>query len=258
MKTFRGVISIAADIALRKMRAGVTRFGRTDSTAGKPREVYLAGCASIAGQLASEGFTFSRSGPHCRRRRGEFVDEIAFQSSPSNVAGEYVALWIHVYVRSKRIKQWRKEHPLPGSVAHDFVLGGQIGNLLPSASWLEWNLALDPAREIDDAMQTIRNVALPYFKMSDDIGSLASRVTEGEVAGIHPVAGLELLLCFASRRAAEDSITAFFRRRPDLLPVYLQTLDRYRLEGVPAYYPNHSAKDLAKVTIVYGLTPSVR
>src|SRR2546427_10589160 len=97
---------IISDIARRRKRAGQTRFGRAASVAEAPKHVFATGCAAIARTFAVDGYRFAASGPHLSRRFNDFEFRIAFQSSRDNIAGEYVALWIHVLVRSRVLKEW--------------------------------------------------------------------------------------------------------------------------------------------------------
>jgi len=54
---------------------------------------------------------------------------------------------------------------------------------------------------------------------------------------------------------ADRALASFFRRRPELLAEYLKSLPRLAAEGVPDYLGGGYAQDLAKATIVFGLTP---
>src|SRR5262249_26533332 len=181
MKKFEDIGGVSFDIALRKKRAGETRFGRSDSSAEKPKDVFRAGCAEIAGQF--NGFVFSKSKHTAKRKRGDLTDEIWFQSSHNNVAGEYVAVWIHAGVQSLRIKEWRAAHPYPGSIVPDRIAGDQIGNLRAKPAWLEWNLAHNRDKQIASAVETIRELVLPFFRRFDDLDALASVLAREEIPG---------------------------------------------------------------------------
>jgi hypothetical protein len=119
--------------------------------AEKPRDVILCACEMIAGQLTKDGFSFVRSGPKFKRVHGDRVFSIMFQSDRNNIAGKRAAVWIHAGVQNV------------GSTT--FIAGGQIGNLLPEPTWMEWDFADEGsrAREIDDAVGEIRRIILPFF-----------------------------------------------------------------------------------------------
>ncbi|MFL6752334.1 MAG: hypothetical protein ACJ8FL_03795 [Sphingomicrobium sp.] len=123
----------------------------TSGQADKPRDVILSACEAIADQLRQDGFCFVKSGPKLKRVRGDRVFTIWFQSDRNNVAGRRAAVWIHAGVQKV------------GSTS--FIAGGQIGNLLPEATWMEWDFADEEARrsEINDAVAAIRRIVLPFF-----------------------------------------------------------------------------------------------
>lgn len=117
----------------------------------KPREVILRACATVADKLRDDGFSFIKSGPKLKRVHNGRVFSIWFQSDRNNIAGVRAAVWIHAGVQNAR------EAP--------FIAGGQIGNLVPDRTWMEWDFADEAARdsEIDDAVATIRRIVLPFF-----------------------------------------------------------------------------------------------
>jgi len=121
------------------------------AAAERPRDVILRACEMIAGQLKEDGFSFVRSGPKLKRVRRDRVFSIMFQSDRNNIAGKRAAIWIHAGVQNA------------GSTT--FIAGGQIGNLLPEPTWMEWDFADESARdrEIDDAVAAIRRIILPFF-----------------------------------------------------------------------------------------------
>jgi hypothetical protein len=255
MKKFETVDSLSFDIALRKHRAGQARFGRGGTFGEKPRDVFNAACGEVANQLAPDGFTFKKSAHSAKRKHGDFTDEIWFQSSHNNVAGQYVALWIHANVHSDRMNDWRAAHPYPGSIVHDSVGADQIGNLRTPSAWLEWNLAVDRDAQIRRAVEQIRELAFPFFRLFENPDALASELTERQIPGIDLWRSIEFLLCFASREMAQRAIASFFKRRPELFSEYKDAVRRFAVEGVPDYLGSGYAKDLAKATIVFGLTP---
>src|SRR5271166_3109415 len=105
-KEIRSIAEFVADVAYRKRRAAQARFAGTQPGQESPRDVYQAACASIGLHLEdSFGFYFAKSGPHARRRAGDFTFQVSFQSDQNNVSGERVGLWIHGNVLSSRLKK---------------------------------------------------------------------------------------------------------------------------------------------------------
>jgi hypothetical protein len=253
MKEFSDLGSLLTDIAHRKSRAGETRFGRSPGGAGAPRELYLAGCAQVAEAFTDLGFAYFKTGPRFRRKEKDLSYQVSFQSSHNNVAGEYVALWVHATVHSKSLNDWRKAHPFPGSVVHDYVAGGQIGNLAAKPSWLEWNLATEFSQQVASAIATIESLALPYFTAFADTPRFLERATAGEIPGMTVERRVECLLALSGQDSAEQAMRNFFAVRPDLLPEYHNWLKRYSEEGVPVYSHMGYAKDLAKMTVAFQL-----
>jgi hypothetical protein len=170
----RSIADFISDVAYRKRRAAQARFAGTLPGQESPREVYLAACASIGAYLDEFfGFKYAKSGPHARRRSGDFTFQISFQSSHHNIAGEHVSLCIYGNVLSARIKKWRESQPLLHS-SFDYVAGGQIDNLQADHCWLDWELADSRKRDevIRDAIRAIEDLAFPYFARFEDLPSI--------------------------------------------------------------------------------------
>lgn len=140
-----------AIMATAKQKHDAAKARSLPLTAEKPRDVILRACETIAGQLKKDGFSFVKSGPKLKRVQGDRVFSILFQSDRNNIAGRRAAVWIHAGVQNV------------GSAT--FIAGGQIGNLLPEPTWMEWDFADDKAREseIEDAVAAIRRIILPFF-----------------------------------------------------------------------------------------------
>jgi hypothetical protein len=138
-------------VATAKQKRDAARARSSSVDAEKPRDVILRACEMIADQLKHDGFSFVRSGPKLKRVRGDHVFSILFQSDRNNIAGRRAAVWIHAGVQNK------------GRAA--FIDGGQIGNLVPQKTWMEWDFADKRAREseINDAVAAIKRIILPFF-----------------------------------------------------------------------------------------------
>jgi hypothetical protein len=220
-----------------------------------PRDVYRNACAEIAATLQPLGYRFAKSGPHAQRQEGDFVYRISFQSSNKNVAGQYIALWIHTTVLSKRLEDWRKEqaHPL---LTNDWVAGGQIGNLVVPPRWRDWNLAdISRAGVIADAIFVIKSIALPYFARFEDIPGVCALLQREGLPAMDTARAIEFLLCYADCTAAEAALNRFFQSRPELLDDYHVHFNEFRRNGLPQVRRTGFAYELAFVTVGYGLRP---
>lgn len=253
-KETRSISDALADVAYRKQRAALARFSGTPSGQVSSREVYLAACASIGSHLEdSYGFKYAKSGPHARRRSGEFTFQISFQSSHNNVSGEHVALWIHGNVWSPRIKKWRASQGLGDSF--DYVAGGQIGNLQTNHCWLDWDLA-DPIRRdevIRDAIHVIEELAFPYFARFENLTSLFSFLVREDLPAMTIERAIEFLMCFADQSTARTAAANFLRRRPDLIRAYRRDFERYTERAISQFAPSGYAQQLAFASVAFGL-----
>ena len=148
-----------AQMARQKHEAARARH-MADHGAEKPREIILTACSAIADQLSKDGFSFLKSGPKLKRKARDLTHNIHFQSDRNNVAGRRAAMWIHASVSSDIMARWRLENPMPWNGTHKpslaIITGGQIGNLLPNSSWMEWNFA-----DISDALHKSMKQRLP-------------------------------------------------------------------------------------------------
>ena len=244
-KETRSIRDIVSDTANRKHRAAESRVTGTPPGAELPRNVFSSACASIATVLEASGYKYSKSGPHLRKRSGEFTFQVSFQSSRNNVPGEHVCLWIHGTVFSRRIKKWREAHP--NLHPSEYIAGGQIGNLQSDSAWLEWELADRRNRDeaINDAVSTIRQLAFPYFALFDDLPSLTSRLLIDDLPSMTIDCVIEFLMCFTNRQLARESATNFLKRHPDLIQSYRLDFQGYAERGLDSVYPSGYAKQLA-------------
>ena len=244
-KETRSISDFVADTARRKQRAAQSRFAGTPAGSESPREVYLCACAAIAAAFESTGYKYAKSGPHFRRRSGDFTFQVSFQSSHHNVSGEHVCLWIHGTVLSRRLKQWREQQPVAVSI--DYVAGGQIGNLQTEYAWLEWELADPNSRDsvIDDAIRAINQLALPYFALFEDVPTLVFRLVEGDLPSMTIDRVIEFLMCYSDQPTARMAAANFLKGRADLVRAYKRDYERYAERGLDWSPPSGYAKQLA-------------
>jgi hypothetical protein len=245
---------VISDVAARKRRAAEVRFGGDATSGESPRDVYLAGCRAIADAFAPDGFTYAKSSQTMTRKRGDFAFRIAFQSSHHNIAGELVALWIYAVVSSPTLKKWGKTHPNLTMEGWDHVAGGQVGNLVPQHSWMEWNLASpgDRDRQIADAIATIRRLALPYFALFEDIPALVARLAVEDIPSFKPSSVLDFLMGFGTPSDALRAARGMLRRLPEAQDRYPEALTRFRSQGLPPHGTGNYSEVLAHATILFG------
>jgi hypothetical protein len=208
---------VIANTGMRKHRATQARSQPRPSGAEEPRAVYLAACERVAVALTPEGFRYAKSGPHLTRVRGDWKERVSFQSSHSNVAGEHVALWVHAYLENEKLKEWRQRTPSPFR-RDAWVAGGQIGNLHRQHRWIDWDLA-EPARReatILDVIREIRETALGYFALVEDVPEVSRKLLEEDVPMISLDSAVDLLLCFVGKDEARAFLRGWRARHADL------------------------------------------
>ena len=231
-KEIRSITDLIADTAYRKHRAAEARFAGTPPGQELPRDVYLAACASIGAHLKeSYAFKYSKSGPHARRKSGDFTFQISFQSDRNNIAGERVGLWIH------------------GNVFQDseYIAGGQLGNLQEKHCWLDWDLANASRRDdvIRDAIRTIEELAFPYFARFEDLPSLFILLVNQDLPAMSIDLVVKFLMRFADESTARSAAVGFLRRRHDLVGEYRREFKRYLECGLDTQHPSGYAQELA-------------
>jgi hypothetical protein len=234
-KETRSISELVADTANRKRRAAQARFAGTTPGQESPRDVYLAACASIGAYLGeSYGFKYLKSGPHARRRSGDFTFQISFQSDRNNIADERIGLWIH------------------GNVLHgeDYIAGGQIGNLQKDHCWLDWELADASKRDdvIRDSIRAIEELALPYFAKFEDLPSLFTLLVNEDFPATNIDSLIGFLVRFADPSTARMAAVNFLRRRPEIQEAYRRELQRYAECDLDSRRPGKYAERLAYVS----------
>ncbi len=217
-----------------------------------PREVFMSASETIADHLLSLDFKFARSGVHCRKVVGALIFQIAFDSSHHNVAGSRVNLNVAGTVFSPKLKKWRKAHPPLRD--WNYVAGGNIGRLRNPSKYIEWDLA-DPRKRadvIEDVIESIKSLALPYFSRFEDIGRVVPFLIDHDLPAMDIDNVLEFLLCFADVNAARRAANRFLRERPDLLDDFHRAVRKFRTAG-PGREPDENAEYLAYASLFLGL-----
>lgn len=228
----RSIAELISDTAYRLSRAAAVRYVSSNTCQESSRDVYLASCAAIGKHLEeSYGFKYAKSGPHARRRCGEFTFEVWFQSSSHNVAGQHVGLFVNACIRSTKLKKWRETHAL--KCPNDIVAGVQIGNLRPDLTWRNWELADPIQREnvIRDAIQAIEEVTFPFFAKFEDLPALCESLVSEPMPGTINSA-IELLLCFTDHATTRAAAVNWLKQWPKLMRKFTRDFQRFAERGL--------------------------
>ena len=153
---------------------------------------------------------------------------------------------------SPRLKGWRRSHP---SIREwDVVAGGQIGNLQPEARWLEWELADASGRDevMSEAIETIHELALPYFARFEKVDELIPYLIDHDLPSMDLSGVIDFLLCFADEDLARQAAVRFLERRLDLVGDYHSARVRLAEQG-PGRKPSGYAETLAYASLFLGL-----
>jgi hypothetical protein len=129
------------------------------------------------------------------------------------------------------------------------------GNLAERHAWLEWNLA-DPVnrqREIDSAIHTIRELAIPYFAVFDNPANVCSKLMRGELVGMDLMNMFDFVACFSSIAAAREVAVAYLSRRADLIDGYRERLKQFQQTGLPDHVPSGYVDVLAALSVRFDL-----
>lgn len=253
---------LEAVIARAKQKTQAAQARRRPSSATeKPRDVILRACELIAEQLAPDGFAYLKSGPRLKRTEGDLTFSIHFQSDRNNCAGRRAAVWIHAGVCSAELARWHRAHPMPwgGSEGPDAgsVTGGQIGNLTADPTWLEWDFANPSCRaeEIDDAVRTIKRVALPFFALFDDPSHAVEELVH--YRALREISLLEYALVAVGRDAAEAAGREYLRRNPVIRTRFDAAMKEFAAQGLPRF-SGDTGRDLAALALHADLDISPR
>lgn len=227
-KEQRGVDEILSNLASSRRQASQAKAAGIDLSAEAPREVYLLACKSIAKALEKNGFSYLKSGNYCRKKHGDFIFKINFQTSSENIRGVHVRLLISATVHSSKLKKWRTSEPLLPQV--DYVAGGHLGRLQANHSRIAWDLADKATREeaVENVVLSIEQLALPYLKQFENLEILEPLLIQKEMQAMELDNIVEFLLCFANPRSARAAANNYFCRHPESIPIYNQEFIRLK------------------------------
>jgi hypothetical protein len=239
---------------IRERLAGLFPGAREEPAA--PRAVFLAAAGEIAARFEPAGWRYAPSGPHLRRASGRFTTWLRFGTSTRNAPGALVVMNVSARVTSRELARWRSERP-DRVRRGDGVAAGQIGNLGPRPTWLDWNLA-DARRRpaaITDVVARVEELALPWLDSFRDGDALADRLRGERLPCMWVGDAIEVLVWLGHRGAAEEHARLCLQA-PGVADAFARELRR--LDGRPPTGDEPLAHDgalLARAVVAHGLRP---
>lgn len=239
-----------------KQKHAAAKARSSPSAADKPKEVIFAACQIIANDLKGDGFSFIKKGPALKRVQGDLTSTIGFQSDRNNIAGERAAVWIHAYVTSEKLGKANGCHPIPWGdekrPGANIVTAGQIGNLLAEPTWMEWDFANEETRqsEIEDAIEAIRRIILPFFDLFDDPPSAVQLLVQRP--GLLPSSLVRYARLALGHEVTERAGNTFLMCYPLIRERFDEALAQFKRNGLPAYCADIGS-DLAAIAIANDL-----
>lgn len=240
---------LVQDIALHKKISAEHKFGNQIS-GEKPRDVYLAACEQIAHYYEPFGFKYSKSAQCLRLKQkdSEFEFQISFGSSHYNVADVNVEIKVYASVISRKFKKWQSENAKDEFNAYpsEYICGGLIGNLQDNSVFMKWNVANAATRqqEMEDIIENINRLAIPYFDKFNDIPHLISEMEEkGDYYGFISYGSLaEFIMYVSTKETLEKTIANFLTHRKTWDKYYKALSDAEAGERLDGTYWSQLAK----------------
>ena len=200
-----------------------------------PRMVFLAACDAIAEKRGVEpqGFRYSGAAVIAEGPRATSHSRSASIRAVQNVAGERVS---PERDRHSLLSQDQEvaEVDIPRSTRNLRRRGP--GRQLAGRPPLDRLGARRPLESrgaaIDDAVATIRSLALPYFARFEESKSLRESLARADLPSLDLPRTIEFLLSFADPTNARRAAVRFLETSPGLWPEYDQEMRRAAGEGV--------------------------
>lgn len=227
-KILRSLDDHTQDILEARRRSQSGRFQAVPAGTELVGDVVTNSCAAVAGAFVAEGFRWAKSGLRFSRKVGSFTHIVSFQSDGENTSGRHVAVAMHAQVKSIALEKWRTNN---GIAEGSNVWIAQVGYLTPAHEYLKWQL-VDPATradEINDMIETVRNVVLPAFDVCFSIKSLSDRILERQEIIWIPDWAVDIALWVGNKDAAEALISLFLESKPHLVPFFFSEYERQRV-----------------------------
>jgi len=219
----------------------------------KPRDVFNQACAFIADHFSSDGFTFSKSGPHMNKKYGDLTFQVSFSSSHYNIAGKYISLKVGLGIYSAKFKKWHKQNGLRNP--SNFVTGSTL-----EKHNLEWDLANPEERNevIEGCIRAIKDFSPVYFERYTDIEKVVEDVANGALeicAGI--ASRMQFLIFFGDINIARSYAVRVMKEDPDFSRDVLSEYARYSGDEIFEVIGSNEALALAS-TLHYFKIPEIQ
>ena len=146
-----------------------------------PKEILVKAVNNyLIDRLGEFGFSFAESTLKFTRERGDFINEIHFRGSKTNISGQMINFQESFNIYSSHYKKWNKDNfpELP-------IIGNGYLNPDPKDYWNKYNRKLQPSFGydfikyehkliMDDLYNNIINVAIPHFDENDTWDKIAT------------------------------------------------------------------------------------
>ncbi|WP_333701455.1 hypothetical protein [Sphingobium yanoikuyae] len=130
------------------------------------------------------------------------------------------------------------------------ITGGQIGNLLPNSSWMEWNFAdiSRRAAQIDEATTAIRTIMLPFFALFETPATAVKTLIH--YPALWQSSLIEYALAHVGRDAARHAMRQYLAANPRIHARYDEALTYIRLRG-PITHRGDTGAELAMIASIH-------
>lgn len=219
-KKLRSLNDHVEDILEARRRSHFGRFQAVPPDTELVDDIVTSSCGAVAATFLAEGFRWAKSGLRFSRKVGPFTHIVSFQRDGANASGYHAAVSMHAQVKSNALEKWRVSNN--GVADSSNVWIKQVGYLTPAHEYLKWQL-VDPAtrqEEIDNMIETVRNIVLPAFDVCTSIESLGNRILERKEIVWVPDWALDVALWTGNKNAAESLVKIFLGAKPELAHLF--------------------------------------
>lgn len=244
----KGLADAIQSVVDRKRAFAAHAFKPADQSIEAPKDVLLAACQVIAERFEPLQFKYLKSDRGLVRKRGDWVDRLSFGTDHYNVRGERVDLTVSALACNNRIKRMRNngESVFPFNLEWGSIAGGDLGRLVADSTFFHWNLA-DPkqrAATIDDVVEHIKNIALPWFAKFEDYETFSQAAESDDIRCFEIHNEIDLRLLYEGQQSAARCIERWCQHHADQVPSILNNLELIKQTppaGVPSGWPRKIA-----------------
>lgn len=179
------------------------------------KDIYMEACEKIAEEFSPLGFKYLKSKPSLKKTKGDLTFEITFGSSRFNSKDRKIAINLHAWVFSKKIKAWRSEQKQCAKPSNQ-VAHSDIRYL--SEPWIKdrWNLADSNKRNecITDITNSIKKNVIPFFEKFESVDDMEAALQKNEAKGFSngPDSFIEYALCFFTPEIARQATISYLEK----------------------------------------------